>query len=370
MSGTTVQKFTFTRKFEFNGQVDVASGVITGVAACTVGEAKGHGLFVDLKFLQQLKNLAEARTNKRVRSGADHWSGIKDTAGYCDNWVIDGQTLRCDFNLLENEEAREKLCEMALKIPDEFGFSVSFEGEPEEIGRVYYARAENFISNDLVTQPAANPGLFKEKAVTNPPHGVDTGINNMTGDEIQAHVENAIKPHVAKMETAHAELKGHYDGLCTRLAALEAHSGMKDGKPAKEKEGDDADEPANDEPMAAINKLRADFDARVAQIQENTLKTLGKGKIAIPATPVLSTPAAADPTPTPAPGGEPAKETFEDIFQKNIDQGMSRSDAMGSALEAHPDLHANYIERFNSKGADGKPLAKPLSAYKAKAKTV
>jgi hypothetical protein len=401
---TEKQRLSLRRHFAFSGQFDKDTGVIEGVAICTIGEAKGHGLFVDLKFLEQLKACAEARRNKRVRNNADHWSGIKDVSGYFTNHVIDGNTLRADWHIFEYAEGRDLFFEMVKEIPDEFGISVSFEGEAEEIGRVYYARCENLISEDVVTQPAANPGLFDQsgKPVVAPADGVDrepnvTEPNKMTADELKAAVADAIKPHTDKMNTNHAELKGQYDGLCTRMSALETHVGMKDGGKGgapgdgKEKPGEGGDgkekpegDGGADEPMAAIAKLRenfekgekdrkAAFEREVNALQEKVMGTLGKGRIPSAATPVFTSPTPADPTKTPAPAGvtkpgEQAKPTFEDKFQEKLDAGVSRTEAMGVAMEENPELHADYIKRFNTV-TGGVRQAKPLSAYKPKTKT-
>jgi len=153
-------------------KVDREAGVIAGVSVISVGEAKGHGMFVDGTTLEQVKLAAESHADG-VKVKTDHWSGFNGIVGLIKNFSIDGDKLRGDLHLLENHEAREKVLEMAEKMPSQFGISISFSGdaeakeiEAEGVTReMKFARCESLEACDLVDSPAANAeGLFAAPA--------------------------------------------------------------------------------------------------------------------------------------------------------------------------------------------------------------
>jgi len=152
-------------------KVDRETGVISGVSVISVGEAKGHGMFVDATTLEQVKLSAEQHEDG-VKVKTDHWSGFNGIVGVIKNFQIDGDKLRGDLHLLENHEAREKVLEMAEKMPSQFGISISFSGEAETkeveadgvTREMKFARCESLEACDLVDSPAANAdGLFSAK---------------------------------------------------------------------------------------------------------------------------------------------------------------------------------------------------------------
>lgn len=139
--------------------------IIEGVSVISVGEAKGHGLFVDATTLQEVKACAESYAGG-VKVNLDHGAGIKDIVGFCDNFRIIGDKLVADLNLLENAEKRAYVLEIAEKLPDTFGISIAFSGPVREIGGKRFASCTELYSADLVQTPAANPtGLFSFEAV-------------------------------------------------------------------------------------------------------------------------------------------------------------------------------------------------------------
>ena len=85
-------------------KVDRETGVISGVSVISVGEAKGHGMFVDGTTLEQVKLSAEQHEDG-VKVKTDHWSGFNGIVGVIKNFSIDGDKLRGDLHLLENHEA-------------------------------------------------------------------------------------------------------------------------------------------------------------------------------------------------------------------------------------------------------------------------
>jgi hypothetical protein len=143
----------------FTGTVDRTTGVITGVSVATIGEARGHAVKLDRTTLDQLKALADKAGSVRV--GIDHWSGFEGIAGSLRAFRIEGDNLRADLHLLENHPARERILEMAEKMPGNFGLSIAYVGSSEEKDGVAFARISELLSVDLVDAPAANPsGLF------------------------------------------------------------------------------------------------------------------------------------------------------------------------------------------------------------------
>lgn len=159
-------KHCFTSRFIHSG-VDRAAKTIYGVSVASVGEAKGHNIFLDDTTLKQLKSCAETyRGGLKVK--ANHGSGVFSTMGLLKNFNLDGSQLRADFEVFGSSADMDKLFDMAEKIPDTFGFSVAFSGEDQAIGKKLFARCQEIYSADLVSEPAANPtGLFSVK--TNEP---------------------------------------------------------------------------------------------------------------------------------------------------------------------------------------------------------
>jgi hypothetical protein len=153
---------SFETTFKHAG-VDRSTRTIHGVSVATIGEARGHDIFVDAVSLQQFKVCADSYKNG-VKVKADHGSGVMATVGFLKNFAIDGDQLKADFEIFESETEAAKLFDMAEKIPDTFGLSVNFIGDDETIDGKTYARCSELFSADVVTEPAANRnGLFSAK---------------------------------------------------------------------------------------------------------------------------------------------------------------------------------------------------------------
>jgi hypothetical protein len=134
--------------------------VIEGVSVISIGEAKGHGIYVDSQTLLEVKDCAESYRGG-VKVNLDHGAGIKDIVGYCTNFRIEGDKLLADLNLLESSDMKDYVLEISTKLPDTFGISISFSGPTRESNGMYFASCEELYSADLVQTPAANAtGLF------------------------------------------------------------------------------------------------------------------------------------------------------------------------------------------------------------------
>jgi hypothetical protein len=231
--------------------------IIEGVSVISVGEAKGHGLFVDATTLQEVKQCAESYAGG-VKVNLDHGAGIKDIIGFVDNFRIIGDKLVADLNLLENAERRAYVLEIAEKLPDTFGISIAFSGPVREIDGKSFASCTELYSADLVQTPAANPtGLFSFQAV----------------DKISHQMEDA--PEKPEMENGNDE--DPMKEVMSRLAALETfvadyNKKMEDGE--KEEEKEMAEEEKED---AALSR----FESKLDQIISNFGAAPMKGSAAV-----------------------------------------------------------------------------------------
>jgi hypothetical protein len=233
------------------------SDIIEGVSVISVGEAKGHGLFVDRITLQEVKACAETYAGG-VKVNLDHGAGIKDIVGFCDNFRIIGDKLVADLNLLQTAERRDYVLEIAEKLPDTFGISIAFSGPVREVNGKRFASCEELYSADLVQTPAANPtGLFSFEAKS-----VDKVSTNMEDAKIE------IEPKEDEISIA---------DIVSRLAALEAAFG--DYK--KKMEEMPADEPEKDAEMcnceavssdSALSKLEAKIDTIISNFGAAPMK--------------------------------------------------------------------------------------------------
>lgn len=169
------QMATITKSFEtlLSGKIDRASGVISGVAAITIGQAKGHNVWIDGKTLETVKQVAsefEKGIKVKFRHGkaGDFQSVIDETCGLLKNFQIEGDKVRGDLHLLKSlsAEQREKIFEMAELMPEQFGLSIVFSGVNESIKGKDFLRCHELQSIDLTDKPAANPdGLFSMKSI-------------------------------------------------------------------------------------------------------------------------------------------------------------------------------------------------------------
>lgn len=182
--------------------------IIEGVSIISVGEAKGHGLFVDDITLQEVKACAESYAGG-VKVNLDHGAGIKDIVGFCDNFRIIGEKLVADLNLLETAEKRAYVMEIASRMPDTFGISIAFSGPVRERDGRSFASCTELYSADLVQMPAANPtGLFSftAKSVDTSAQQMDEDKNKMEDGEDKVSIADIID-RLSALETAFGDYK-------------------------------------------------------------------------------------------------------------------------------------------------------------------
>jgi hypothetical protein len=227
------------------------SDIIEGVSVISVGEAKGHGLFVDAQTLREVKACAETYAGG-VKVNLDHGAGIKDIVGFCDNFRIVGEKLIADLNLLQNAERKDYVLEIAEKLPDTFGISIAFSGPVREIDGKRFASCEELYSADLVQTPAANPtGLFSFEAKP-----VDKNLTNMEDEKTQA--EEIVKDEIDIAD------------ILSRLSALEAAFGDYKNKMEEKPEEEMAEEKKDEE--SEMSKLSAKLDTIISNFGAAPMK--------------------------------------------------------------------------------------------------
>ena len=228
------------------------SDIIEGVSVISVGEAKGHGLFVDAQTLREVKACAETYAGG-VKVNLDHGAGIRDIVGFVDNFRIIADKLVADLNLLQNAERREYVLEIAEKLPDTFGISIAFSGPVREIDGKRFASCEELYSADLVQTPAANPtGLFSFEA-----KAVDKFSSNMEDEKTQA--EEIVK-----------EDEIDISDILSRLSALEAAFGDYKNKMEEMPEEKMAEEKKDEE--TEMSKLSAKLDTIISNFGAAPMK--------------------------------------------------------------------------------------------------
>jgi hypothetical protein len=176
----------FNQAFE---AIEADKGIIRGVKVCSEGEAKGHGIHLNKKFIREV-----------TRFGKEHTPGIKARFGHpnmCSTSLgtyigryknfrtqiekfedgTDRHHSVADLHLDETAKnlpklgnAYEYILLLAQSSPDMFGNSIVFtpgeseikEEEMEDGTKVKkaYATIEKLHATDLVDEPAATDGLF------------------------------------------------------------------------------------------------------------------------------------------------------------------------------------------------------------------
>jgi hypothetical protein len=174
----------FEQSFE---KVDVDNGIIKGVIVCSEGEAKGHGVFLDKKFIREVvKNGKEYDQGLKARFGhpamcstalGTYIGRFKNFRGSAEDTESGKrQHAIADLHLDESAKISPKgnlydyVLSMAMNNPDMFGSSIVFKGngvdtrrekneDGEEITKDYAIMGSLFAA-DLVDEPAATDSLF------------------------------------------------------------------------------------------------------------------------------------------------------------------------------------------------------------------
>jgi hypothetical protein len=278
----------------FQGKIDREKSTIFGVSVVSVGEAKGHGLLVDALTLQQVKQCAETYQNGvKVKMG--HGSGVDEIVGFLNQFRIDGTKLVADLHLFKSHPDYGYIFDIASEIPDTFGISIAFAGEPELVGEQYFARCTELYSADIVSEPAANPnGLFKQSVDTpdKSKAAEPKKPNDMTPEQFQEALNKALEPHLKK------------------ISELEAKLATKESEKVKQ-------EPKQESLEDIVTKVAEKFAAKV-----------GTAPVA--------------PAPAPEPQKKEEPKTFMQLVDEKAGKGMSRGNAVLECVKEFPAQYADY----------------------------
>jgi hypothetical protein len=298
------------------GQIDAASGVIRGVSLITEGPALGHGVMIDAKTLEQVKAAAEQYSGG-LKVKLDHSGGAGDIIGYVDALRIEGRKLLGDLHLLQNSPHRGYVLEIAEKIPDTFGLSIAFSG-PVEMGadkRTVLQRCTEIYSVDLVSEPAANEGLFQRKLKSFQTESGTMPEEEKPEIEITIPMNDDVKKEIAGM------IESAMMAMGERLSKLEAGMPKPEDKPAAMS--------ANNDAIALAAKQAA------ADALKEFAKTIGA-----PAAPAVS---------AEAPAKKDESKTFEAVVAaKAVELKGDKGAAIAFAIKNNPDLYAAYRSRVQA----------------------
>jgi hypothetical protein len=222
--------------------------VIEGVSIISIGEAKGHGLYVDETTLMQVKECAESYRGG-VKVNLDHGAGIKDIVGFVNNFRIVGKQLLGDLNLLETSPMRDYVLEISSKLPDTFGISIAFTGPIREVEGLAFASCTELYSADLVQTPAANAtGLFSFTAKQ-----VDSFSKQMTDPENTEAPEGEVEVTIAELAKRMEALELSFGSMKTQMEAM---------MPAEEPAAEMKEEMTAE--LSVISKLEAKLDSIIS----------------------------------------------------------------------------------------------------------
>jgi len=290
------------------GVIDAQTGIIRGVSLITKGPALGHGVMIDDKTLEQVKAAAEQYAGG-LKVKLDHSGGAGDIVGYIDTLRIEGEKLLGDLHLLESSVHRAYILEIAERIPDTFGLSIAFSGPSEKSADklTTLQRCSEIYSVDLVSEPAANAGLFARKLkqlqngeIEQPSAEIEIPMN----DEMKKAIEGMIQSAMMSMNDKLAKLEAALPPAEEKPAAMSAQTEV-------------VQLAANAAALAAVKEFAKSFGA--------------------PAAPIASAEA-------PKPVAQAQK--FEDVVAaKATELKGDKSSAISFAVKNHADLYAAYRAR-------------------------
>jgi hypothetical protein len=237
---------------------------LKNVSILTIGEAKGHNLYVDQTSLQEALAVAQSMGRIKVTNGHGA-TQVMDILGYVENFKIEGQRLLGDLTLLDGEKANY-VRDLAQTMPDQFGLSITFSGVPREIDGRRFASVTEIYDVSVVVTPAANASLFTafsalpvdklNQAMANTATVEETKIEASAPAAPAApaapvavfNAEEAIAALAAKIETLSQQFA---DLVTAKLEAAVVEDAPADDAPAAEP----APEPVAAEAKAEVQEL-------------------------------------------------------------------------------------------------------------------
>jgi len=276
--------------------------IIEGVSIISVGEARGHDMYVDMQTLREVKACAEEYKGG-VKVNLNHGADIEGIVGYADNFRIVGEKLLADINLLKSSPHREYVYEISEKLPDAFGVSIEFAGPLREIDGKRFASCEELFAAAIVQTPAANAtGLFSFQARAS------------RVDKFSKQMEDAPKP---ELENGEDEIS--IADIVSRLVALETAFGDYKSKMEEMPKEEMAEEKKDEE-----SAMAAQFSALNSKL-DTVIKTFGAAPMKGSAAAVAKSDEALD---------------LKKVIEKKTSELGSRTAAIKFAMNNHP---AEYI---------------------------
>ncbi len=173
-------------------RVDFENDIIRDVVLVQEGVAKGHGVWLDAKFVNDISKQGNESVKTKSRYGHPNMCGnsLGDYLGTYQNFSTrrqGGKTqaiadLHLDRKVADRSPKYDKsivdyILNFADSNPDMFGNSIVFSGTPEERkveedGKKIYKtfmtlNKKGFSASDIVDDPAATDGMFSEFNIAN-----------------------------------------------------------------------------------------------------------------------------------------------------------------------------------------------------------
>lgn len=303
---------------------------MASVSILEVGEAKGHDLFVDAVSLSKALDLMKlAKNGTKVKM--NHGSGLEAVVGFARNPRIENNKLVADLRLLKSSPHYDLIKEMASEAPDQFGVSLAFVNESEEIDGKNYIRPQSIASADLVSSPAATNGLFEEMVKFMSKLGYVSGGDTIKGTIPQAIVEDAPLDKNDKTNMDEKYMKDVED-IKIRLEALEAAMKPKDEMKKEEM----ASEKPSETPTPEISVEVEPSEDKKEEMSEVVKKVLTEfGIKPIPASPSIEVPSEKKEEP----------KNFEALVAAHSDYGTSKLKAMKAVMLSNPKEYTEALTR-------------------------
>jgi len=197
--------------------IDEENGIIRGVSIATANvEAIGHGEYSEDGELlrefwtdeQTLEDMLAAclAIGQPLKAKLEHGTGLSEIVGEFDNFRIDGEHLRADFQAYESSPHRAHLFNLAKRLSKQFGISVTAELGKVKRGAVDFMRCISVHSADFVEKPAINAALFNQKNRIDKPSKVSKNTLQMDEAKIKEMMESVMAPFTERLSALEGKM--------------------------------------------------------------------------------------------------------------------------------------------------------------------
>lgn len=202
--------FRSSAEFAKRGTVDRDKGAIYGVSVNTVGEAKGHGVFLEQSFIERVAELGNAEKNGlKARFGHPSMcsTALGTLLGRFRNFRVEDSQVLADLFLSNSAKDTpsgnlyDYVLNLAESESDMFGTSIVFTvGEQYQIenDERTFVTCESLHACDVVDDPAANPdGLFSSYNI----ESMSAQVSEFLGTHPEIYEILSIKPEIVEQFT-------------------------------------------------------------------------------------------------------------------------------------------------------------------------